>query len=195
MSPRRYDRRLRQAAAEETRRRIVRATAELHAERGPLGTRHAAIAERAGVSVPTVYHHFPTAEDLIPACTGLAAAHAPLRLDRRLFAGARGAPERLRRLADAVFRLRAYYAPWTRWIAEGTASPALREFLAAGRRAVRRLIRAALPPGVSDDGVDLAEVLLDAASHRLLTAGGRPTPRAAALVADALIALCRKEKP
>jgi len=185
MSPRSYDRRLRVAAAGEARRRIVAAAAELHAERGPAATNHASIAERAGVSIPTVYKHFPTPDAVLPACTALAAEHAPA-LDARLFDGARDAPERIRRLVDAVFRLRAYYAAWSRWIAEESAPPALRPFLARERLRLRRMVRAALPPAARGELVDLAAVLLSDASWRALKSRGP------GLVAAALITLCRE---
>lgn len=58
----------RAAAAEETRRRILEATLELHTQRGILGTSWQDIAERADVSVGTVYRHFPTLAELVPAC-------------------------------------------------------------------------------------------------------------------------------
>lgn len=58
----------RAAAAEETRRRILEATLVLHTERGIFGTSWQDIAERADVSVGTVYRHFPTLSELVPAC-------------------------------------------------------------------------------------------------------------------------------
>jgi AcrR family transcriptional regulator len=68
MTPREYDMTNRAQAAEETRRRILDATLELHTERGIFGTSWKDIAERADVSVGTVYRHFPTLEELVPAC-------------------------------------------------------------------------------------------------------------------------------
>jgi len=56
---------------EETRRRIVEATARLHAEHGVLGTSWKQIAEGADVSVATVYAHFPSLDELLPACGSL----------------------------------------------------------------------------------------------------------------------------
>lgn len=53
----------------ETRRRIVRATFELHATKGPSRTTVSAIAERAGVQRHTVYSHFPDLGVLYDACT------------------------------------------------------------------------------------------------------------------------------
>lgn len=52
----------------ETRQRIVEATAALHSERGVSATSLRDIARRAGVSVGTAYHHFPSYDDAIRAC-------------------------------------------------------------------------------------------------------------------------------
>lgn len=54
---------------EETRRRIVEATVELHGTVGPAQATISAIAERAGVQRATVYRHFPDEERLFDACT------------------------------------------------------------------------------------------------------------------------------
>lgn len=71
MSPRTYDMSKRQHARAETRRRIVEATLELHTEHGILGTSWRDIAERADVAVATVYNHFPSLDELVPACGDL----------------------------------------------------------------------------------------------------------------------------
>ncbi|HEX2178420.1 MAG TPA: helix-turn-helix domain-containing protein [Actinomycetota bacterium] len=68
MSPRRYQMQARSQAMAETRARIVRAATELHTERGNLATSWEEIAERAGVAPATVYRHFPSLVELIPAC-------------------------------------------------------------------------------------------------------------------------------
>jgi AcrR family transcriptional regulator len=57
---------MRQAA---TRRRIVEAAVELHSTVGPARTSLSAVAERAGVSRPTVYAHFPDKPSLFAACS------------------------------------------------------------------------------------------------------------------------------
>jgi AcrR family transcriptional regulator len=54
---------------EETRKRIVEATMQLHEVLGPRNTTIMAIAERAGVQRLTVYRHFPTDVELFQACT------------------------------------------------------------------------------------------------------------------------------
>jgi AcrR family transcriptional regulator len=48
--------------------RIIRAATELHTERGVVATSWEAIAERAEVAPATVYRHFPSLVELIPAC-------------------------------------------------------------------------------------------------------------------------------
>jgi AcrR family transcriptional regulator len=54
---------------DETRRRIVEATMQLHQELGPRATTISAIAERAGVQRLTVYRHFPDETAVFEACT------------------------------------------------------------------------------------------------------------------------------
>lgn len=194
MSPRRYDRRTRLAAAEQTRRRIVGATAELHAEYGALGTTHEMIARRAGVSLPTVYKYFPTRNDLIPHCTGLVLSGCPVRLDESIFVGKDDLPSRLRVLARRVFEFHDYAAPWLRW-SDGDAAelPALRTMLGEAERGREALVRAALAPGFDRSPprrlVVLASVLLDFPSWQALTQKGLTTKGAAAAVADALHSL------
>jgi AcrR family transcriptional regulator len=53
---------------EETREKILRATIEMHLERGVATTSYSDVAERAGVGAATVYRHFPTMGSLIEAC-------------------------------------------------------------------------------------------------------------------------------
>ncbi len=62
---------------EDTRRRIARATYELHATVGPAQTTISAIAARAGVQRLTVYHHFPAERELHQACVQYALALDP----------------------------------------------------------------------------------------------------------------------
>ena len=205
MSPRAYDRRLRQASAEEAKRRIVEAAAALHALHGGRGTSHAMIARKAGVSIPTVYKYFPTADHLIPACTGLVAAGAPVRLDEGLLKGLVDLPARVHALARALFRLHEYFSPWLRWSdADAAALPALREYLNQVQKHQVAIIRRALTPegskGPPEMLVRLARVLLDFPSWRTLTDAGGSSDQAARAAADAILAIDRshrhsKEKP
>jgi AcrR family transcriptional regulator len=72
-----YELKQRAERQQETRRRIVEATVELHTTVGPARTTVAAIAERAGVTRPTVYAHFPDADALFRACSGHVRAAVP----------------------------------------------------------------------------------------------------------------------
>ena len=74
--PYRLKRRAEREAA--TRQAIVQAAVALHQEVGPLATTVSALAQRAGVSRPTVYAHFPDDAVLLAACTAhYRASHPP----------------------------------------------------------------------------------------------------------------------
>ena len=72
-----YELKRRAERQEETRRRIVEAAVELHTMLGPSRATVTAIAERAGVTRPTVYAHFPDARSLFQACSGHVRATVP----------------------------------------------------------------------------------------------------------------------
>jgi AcrR family transcriptional regulator len=73
-----YELKKRAKRQEETRLRIARATLELHEILGPALTTRSAIAERAGVTRPTVYSHFPDELSLGKACSSLEMSDNPL---------------------------------------------------------------------------------------------------------------------
>jgi AcrR family transcriptional regulator len=73
-----YELKKRAERQEETRLRIARATLELHEILGPALTTRSAIAERAGVTRPTVYSHFPDELSLGRACSSLEMSDNPL---------------------------------------------------------------------------------------------------------------------
>jgi len=73
-----YELKKRAERQEETRLRIARATLELHEILGPALTTKSAIAERAGVTRPTVYSHFPDELSLGKACSSLELSDNPL---------------------------------------------------------------------------------------------------------------------
>src|SRR5690349_14975786 len=105
MAPRKYEMRRRAASVEQTRQRIVEATMGLHYANGIAATRWEDIARAAGVGVGTVYRHFPTLDELVPACGSLVARQLALPGEgevQRLFAGAASPAERLERLVDAL---------------------------------------------------------------------------------------------
>jgi AcrR family transcriptional regulator len=100
-----YKLRKRAEREEETRLRIVRATVELHETIGPALTTRSAIAERAGVSRPTVYRHFPDELSLGKACSSLDLSENPLP-DPGVWEEIAD-PER--RLSEALTELYAYF--------------------------------------------------------------------------------------
>ena len=102
MSPRRYRLERRAETAEQTRRRLVDATFALHGEQGISATTMTDIAARAGVSVGTVYHHFPTYQDAVAACTRHVDESLPLPT-ADIFAGLTSMHARVRRLAQEIF--------------------------------------------------------------------------------------------
>jgi AcrR family transcriptional regulator len=72
-----YQLKLRAERQAETRQRIVDAAVQLHTTLGPSRTTVQAIAEKAGVTRPTVYAHFPDARSLFEACSGHVRATIP----------------------------------------------------------------------------------------------------------------------
>ena len=90
----------------ETRRRIVAAAVELHTTLGPSRTTVQAIADRAGVTRPTVYAHFPDARSLFAACSGHVRATVPLP-DPTPW---QSIPDPSERLETALRELYGYYA-------------------------------------------------------------------------------------
>lgn len=146
MSPRRYRLTRRAAAKAQTRERIIAAAVELHREQGAVATGYAALAERAGVTLQTVHNHFPTLEDLLPACTGMVAAEAP-PLSAETFRDLASPEERLDRLMRDLFRQHAHLAPWMRWaVHEAHRLPSLDAILRQGRARLAGLIAQALSP-------------------------------------------------
>ena len=105
MSTRKYQMDRRAEASAQTRKRIVEATFALHYEKGVAATTFRDISARADVGIGTVYHHFPTYDDVIAACGNHAMTLGrPPRAE--IFDGIDSAAERVRLLVREVF---AYY--------------------------------------------------------------------------------------
>src|SRR5437016_688388 len=68
---RKYELKRRAERQQETRRRIVEATIELHRTKGPARTTMSDVARLAGVQRHTLYRHFPDERELGLACSGL----------------------------------------------------------------------------------------------------------------------------
>ena len=157
---RRYDSPTRRAQAEETRRAIAKAARELFLERGWSGTRVKDVAQRAGVSEPSVYAVYQNKTGLAMALLdSLDDLADPLRTIREL-EEATGDPARQlavfaafdRRLfehgGDAIVVIRE----------AGRAKPELAEVLVQGRlrgdRNRRRIFRS-WPDGTFREGLDV----------------------------------------
>jgi AcrR family transcriptional regulator len=193
MKRRPYELKRRAESAEETRRRLVEATFALHSEQGIAATTMKQIAERAGVGVGTVYHHFPTLDDTVNACGRMVMATWPPPTEA-IFAGVPTMRERLMLLARALFA-------WSEQVAlekvrvDRDRLPIVRKFI-DGEQAHRvELTRAALAPFAIDrDLVRISAALLDIGVYRSLQAAGHTLDQAAEIVADVIRArLTRKD--
>lgn len=104
MAPRKYELKKRAAAIEETRRRIIDATFELHGQKGVLATSMQDVAERADVALRTVYNHYPSIDDLVEGCKRkVVSVLAPPTTE--IFAGLITFEERTRRLVQELFAM------------------------------------------------------------------------------------------
>ncbi len=175
MTTRRRDYRspIRDDAKAHTRRRIVEATVALHAEKGVLATSHADIAERAGVSVPTVYNHFPNSVALLPHCMGMVEATLPPLDEQGILAG-REPARRVERLVASLYDRHERLAPWLRWaVVEALKIPELAAALDERDRADARLIAAVLAVDAHRRArrrvLAIARALLDFTTWRRLT--------------------------
>jgi AcrR family transcriptional regulator len=147
LAPRKYTMDKRKAAVEETRRRIVEATLALHAEKGAFGTSWQDIAQRADVSVGTVYKHFPSLDELVPACGQLIfAISRPPSLEEapQVFADTHSLEERIGRLVSEFYDFYERGEPYLEIDIQSRKLPAVREWLAHMRATREGFAREAL---------------------------------------------------
>lgn len=104
MAPRRYELGKRAEAIEETRRRIVDATFELHGKKGVTATSMQDIANRADVALRTVYNHYPTIDDLVAGC-GEKVMSVLAPPTREIFRGIETVEARVQRLVEELFAM------------------------------------------------------------------------------------------
>ena len=165
MAPRKYTMDKRRAAVEETRQRILEATLALHSEKGIFGTSWQDIAERADVSVGTVYKHFPSLDELVPACGELmyAITRPPSLEDApQIFAGAGTLEERLERLISELFDFYERGASYIETDFKERQLPAVQEWEAYWRATIEGLTREALSlVGPDERTVRAASTLID----------------------------------
>ena len=155
----------RKAATEQTRQRILEATLALHSEKGIFGTSWQDIAKRADVSVGTVYKHFPSLDELVPACGELmyTITRPPSPEDGpRIFAEAHSLEERVGRLVEELFAFYERGAPYIETDFQERRLPEVQEWEAYMRATIEGLAREALLPAGSDEStVRAASALLD----------------------------------
>lgn len=185
MKRRPYQLKQRAESAEETRRRLVQATFDLHAAQGIAATSMTQIAERAGVGIGTVYHHFPTLDDTINACGAHVMATYPPPTEE-VFAGVPTMKARLVRLARALFEhLDAVAFDVIR--VDRDRLPIVAQFVDGEEKHRVALTRAALAPFAIDrDLIDIAAALLDIAVYRSLQRVGLSLDQAANAIADVI---------
>jgi AcrR family transcriptional regulator len=165
LAPRKYTMDKRRAAVEETRQRILEATLALHSEKGILGTSWQDIARRADVSVGTVYKHFPSLDELVPACGELMyAITRPPSLEEapEIFAGASSLEERMGRLVSELFDFYERGASYIETDFQERQLPMVQEWEAHMRATIAGLAREALQPvGPDEDTVQAVSALVD----------------------------------
>ncbi|MFC3076676.1 TetR/AcrR family transcriptional regulator [Phenylobacterium terrae] len=186
MVQRTYVQSRRAEAAAETRRRIVEATFTLHAEQGVAATSMKQIAERAGVSVGTVYHHFPTYDDAIAACGAHVFSLAPPP-DERVFENLTDPRERIAALFHAAYGQYRTVPMMEAARSDQHVSPVLRQVFAEEAQRRAGLARQALGPAAEDrELARLAAGLLDIGVWSALTRAGLTTEAAARAMAEAV---------
>lgn len=175
-------------AVERTRRRIIEVAKELHSEQGVLPTSYEEIAERAGVVPATVYRHFPTLADLIPACAR--SVHVLQPVTDEVAAGVFG---RMRRPSQRLeWLIRGTCACYERdgdWLhaarREGDLIPALGEVVRVQEENLRLLVSAALQGTGADERLaSVVAALIDFPLWKSLRNAGLSESEAAAQIVD-----------
>jgi AcrR family transcriptional regulator len=188
MSPRRYRLDRRAETAEQTRRRLVEATQRLHAEQGIYATTMTQIAERAGVSVGTAYHHFPTYADACSACSERTAETIPFPT-AEIFAGLQTVDVRVRRLAQEVFGFYQRLPQYERVRSERFGMPPIQAYADWEEDNRLALTREALRPLKTPARLArTCSTLLDVAVYGALTRAGMTPAQAADDVASFILA-------
>lgn len=194
MATRTYDSESRRRQQAERKARIAAATAALHAMKGANNTSYAEIAAEAGVSLPTVYAHFPTQRELLEGCTGHVAAKAPaLPVDKVLAAPDLSAAALL--LTDALEQRHLHFEPWLAW-REDRVIPFLAEMSAGARDElaglIARVLKRHLGPGEHREMVAGWESVLSFDFWYRLTRGHRLSrPAVRRVIAQSLQAIAR----
>jgi AcrR family transcriptional regulator len=181
----------RRATVEETRQRILEATLALHSEKGIFGTSWQDIARRADVSVGTVYKHFPSLDELVPACGELmyAITRPPSLEDApQIFAGASSLEERLERLIGELFGFYERGAPYIETDFQERRLPMVQEWEVYMRATIAGLVREALvSAGPDERTVGTISALLDFSTFKSFLDRDIPKDQAAKTINEVLL--------
>ena len=199
MTPRKYDMSRRAAAREQTRRRIVEATAKLHGENGVFGTSWQDIAREADVSVATVYAHFPSLDELLPACGALVMERArppSPESAAEIIGGASGRGERLKRVAQELFAFYERGGPHLEVDVRERQLSGMREWEESQRATVAAFVREALVADRPDARtVQLLSAFFDLPTYKALRTRGVSRSRAADVLAQAAACVFERRPP
>jgi len=178
----------RAAANAETRRRIVDAAIALHAQKGVLGTSWPDIAKRADVALGTVYRHFPSLDQLVPACTSENALRTKPP-GPSILVGLTRPQERIGQFVQELFAFYSRMAPWTpRASVDRQQLPVLDTILARREAALKGLVEETLGPlRRRRHALEAALALTDFGVWRSLTRSGLSTEAAARLITEMLM--------
>jgi AcrR family transcriptional regulator len=182
-----YELKQRAERQEETRRRIVAATVELHEEVGPARTSVAEIARRAGVQRLTVYNHFPDLQALLPACSAYWLAEHP-RPDLEALLALEDPAERLRAVLISLYGWYRETAPMQRRVVgERTTVPELDAWMAQSTDRMLAQLAARLSEGFDrPDAHALVALALDFWTWQRLDREGLDDAAAASLMTGAV---------
>ncbi len=182
----------RSGATAETSRRIVAATLDLHARKGIFATSWQDIARAADVSVGTVYKHFPSLEQLVPACGELLMQKAapPSADDITGIIGKATAPrERLLRVCQALFEFYHRNEIYLESDPRERELAAVREWEEHLRTTVTHFVKEAVSPQqLSEPVMQSAAARLDFMSFRAMRLRGISVELAGEMTADMLAA-------
>ena len=179
-------------AREETRRRIVEATAKLHGERGVFGTSWRDIAEEADVSVATVYSYFPSLDQLLPACGQLVMERArPPSPDAAsaIIGDAEDLRERLRRVARELFGFYERGGAHIEVDIRERDLPGMREWEKFQRATVAAFVREALAEHAEPRSARLVSAFFDLPTYKALRSRGASPSRAVETAVQAAVCL------
>ncbi len=198
--PRRYQMATRERAVQDTRQRIIDAAISLHAQRGVIATNWEEIAERASVSTATVYRHFPSLGELVPACARTA-FEAGARLPSpaqaaAAFAGLTRPAPRIERLIRESCRCYELGAGWLAAARRDAKSvPALDRAVRLQERVLGVLIQAALGDAFVDaQTMSVIKALIDFPFWKALTDAGVAAEKVPRVINDLVRSRLQKRR-